>query len=229
MRKNSLKNKIYIYLALLFLLLLVIFSILSVQNVKQTFSFPTTIVIDPGHGGIDKGCCGRISGVEESFVNLEISLLLGDILTERGVNVVYTRTSDVGLYGDTSKGFKARDMKKRAEIVENASPALVLSVHCNSSSRLSASGVVAYSNEENAQSVTLAHNLIKRLTTLDNLNNAGSVKHNNLFMTHKVNAPSVIIECGFLSNANEEQRLLDPFYRLQLANKLALAIFDTLE
>ena len=90
-----------------------------------------TVVIDAGHGGIDGGVSGKVTGTKESDINLAISRCLQKEFEDAGVLVVQTRLSEAGLYGTTAKGYKKRDMKKRAEIINAASPALVISVHQN--------------------------------------------------------------------------------------------------
>ena len=90
-----------------------------------------TIVVDAGHGGIDKGVIGSNTNKPESELNLEISFKLKEVLEEGGFNVVLTRESNAGLYGTTAKGFKKRDMKRRAEIINKANPLLIISIHQN--------------------------------------------------------------------------------------------------
>lgn len=90
-----------------------------------------TIVIDAGHGGIDGGVIGTKSGVKESDLNLKVARELYGLLKENGFNVIMTRTDENGLYGDTSRGFKRRDMLARKEIINRAAPDLVVSIHMN--------------------------------------------------------------------------------------------------
>ena len=85
------------------------------------------IVVDAGHGGVDGGVCGKRTGVKESDLNLSIAFFLQDALTDMGFEVVMTRKTESGLYDAATKGFKRRDMQRRKEIIEGASPDLVLS------------------------------------------------------------------------------------------------------
>ena len=73
-----------------------------------------TIVIDAGHGGIDGGVVGRVSGVKESDINLSISRCLQKEFEQAGFRVVQTRPTEAGLYGTATAGYKKRDMQKRA-------------------------------------------------------------------------------------------------------------------
>ena len=90
-----------------------------------------TVVIDPGHGGRDPGKEG-VNGVLEKDINLAIALYLKECYEREGINVILTRTEDVGLYEEGDNNKKSSDMKKRCEIVENAKPDIVISIHQNS-------------------------------------------------------------------------------------------------
>ena len=115
-----------------------------------------TVVIDAGHGGIDGGVSGKVTGTKESDINLAISRYLQKEFEDAGFLVVQTRLSEAGLYGTTAKGYKKRDMKKRAEIINAASPALVISVHQNFFSLSSRRGAQVFFKKGFAPSVALA-------------------------------------------------------------------------
>ena len=90
-----------------------------------------TIVIDAGHGGIDAGVYGVNTDVKESDINLAIAKELRGCFVNAGFNCVMTRSTQAGLYGSTSKGFKMRDMQKRKEIIEECNADMVISIHQN--------------------------------------------------------------------------------------------------
>ena len=92
-----------------------------------------SVVIDAGHGGIDGGVVGVATKQKESDVNLRISFILKEKLSDAGFLVVMTRTTEGGLYDTTAPGFKRRDMQKRKEICESANPFCVLSVQAKTS------------------------------------------------------------------------------------------------
>ena len=89
------------------------------------------IVLDAGHGGIDGGVTGKETKVKESDLNLAITYQVKSELEALGFEVVLTRKTEAGLYGTAAKGFKKRDMQKRREIIEEADPAMVISLHQN--------------------------------------------------------------------------------------------------
>ena len=90
-----------------------------------------SVVIDAGHGGIDGGVVGVTTKRKESDVNLTIAFLLKEKLADAGFLVVMTRTTEGGLYDTTAPGFKKRDMQRRKEIIQEASPDLLISIHQN--------------------------------------------------------------------------------------------------
>ena len=92
---------------------------------------PMCIVLDAGHGGIDGGVVGRETGIKESDLNLSVTVNLKTILQQAGFDVVLTRKTEAGLYGAATKGFKKRDMQRRKEIIEEAKPIAMISIHQN--------------------------------------------------------------------------------------------------
>ena len=102
-----------------------------------------TIVVDAGHGGIDPGKIG-VNNALEKDINLAIALKLERNLKENGIRVVMTRTDDNGLYKANDSNKKVRDMKNRLEIIEEAKPALAVSIHQNSYPDPSVSGVQVF-------------------------------------------------------------------------------------
>lgn len=180
-----------------------------------------TIVIDAGHGGIDAGVYGVNTGVKESDLNLAIAKELRGRFIDAGFNCVMTRTTQAGLYGSTAKGFKTRDMQKRKEIIENSGADMVISIHQNTYEMAYRRGSHVFYNIGSADSKELAGYIQSFLNGL-----SGGVERNttlagDYYILKCVDAPSVIVECGFLSNAEDEKLLTDADYRAEIA----LAIF----
>lgn len=179
------------------------------------------IVLDAGHGGIDPGVLGSGSGVKESDVNLKIVQKLQSLFVDAGFGVVLTRKNQGGLYGLPTQGYKRRDMEKRREIIQKAQPNLVISVHQNNflADRTRYGGQVFFwEGDEN--SVAFAECIQFRLNSLSGRD--VSALKGDFFMLECTDAPSVLVECGFLSNAREEQLLITDEYQ----NKIAEAIFQ---
>ncbi len=182
------------------------------------------ICIDAGHGGIDNGVYGITSGKAEAEINLEIAKLIKDKLVPLGIEPVLTRENADGLYGDTSKGFKRRDMEKRKEIALQSNSALIVSIHCNYNKNKAAKGINIYYNKSDELSCLFAEMLAVKLSDLSS--KKVRLDAEKMYMTHNIGIPAVIIECGFLSNIEDESKLLDDRYLKRLAEAISLCIFE---
>ena len=177
------------------------------------------IVIDAGHGGADPGVTGVTSGIKESELNLKMALILGELFTSVGYRAVQTRTTD----GSTAEGAfdKSEDMRARKEVIERAKPCLVISLHMNRYEEASRRGVqVFYSTEGSA---ALAESLQKHLNEQMNIPTLGrgfEAIRGEYFIAQCTEAPSVIIECAFLSSPLDEALITDAGYRLRLAGEI---------
>ncbi len=201
---------------------------LKAQTVSVFSKEGMRIVIDAGHGGIDAGVVGTTTGAKESDVNLEIAALLKDALSDNGFEVVLTRKTSGGLYGTTAKGFKKRDMQKRKEIIEEARPDLILSVHQNFYPSKRERGGQVFYGKGLAESQKLALPLQAQLNELyaeEGVKNR-RVKEGEFFMLECYPCPSVIVECGFLSNAADEGILTTVVGRKRLVSALVAGVLD---
>lgn len=187
----------------------------------STDTKPMTVVLDAGHGGIDGGVCGKKTKTPESEINLAIVKILQNCFECGGINCVLTRKTNAGLYGIPTKGFKKRDMNKRKEIIEEAKPVAVISVHQNfftvSSSRR---GGQVFFRADSANGRNLAECIQHRLNLIDKSINEREVLAGDYFMLNCTNYTSVIVECGFLSNPEDERLLLTEEYRTTVAEAI---------
>ena len=174
-----------------------------------------TVVIDAGHGGIDGGVVG-VDGVKESTLNLAYAKELGAVFERSGFNVVYTRKTEGGLYGLPSKGFKQRDMKARKAVIDNARPNLVISVHMNKFSQSYRQGPQVFYQEGKDNGQVLANSLQRVFN--DYTGNHHEAIAGDYYICREIDCPSVIVECGFLSNADECAKLQTQDYREQICN-----------
>lgn len=178
------------------------------------------IVIDAGHGGVDGGVLGTSSGVKESDLNLIYAAELAEKFENAGFIVVMTRTDKSGLYGVATKGFKMRDMLKRKEIIEQAHPAIVVSIHMNKFRSSSRTGAQVFYQSGSDCGALLARNIQTALNAV--LGKNYSSLGGDFFICRCGDCPSVIVECGFLSNKEEETLLQQDDYRSRLID----AIFE---
>ncbi len=186
-----------------------------------------TVVIDPGHGGLDPGSIGRTSKVKEAEINLIISNILASYLKSVGITVVLTRTNENGLYGLYSTNYKKRDMAKRKEIIEEIKPNMVISVHMNSFTNSKLRGAQVFYDKSSEISRELALSIQKFFT--QNLPSSDKgVSVGDYYMLKCTEAPSVIAECGFLSNGEDEKLLLDPAYQDKVANCIFMGVMNFL-
>lgn len=193
-------------------------SLTAVLCVKQFASnnsslIDFTVVIDAGHGGVDGGVVSK-SGVRESSLNLAYAKQLGDTFEQRGFNVTQTRRTEDGLYGLPTKGFKARDMKARKQIIDAARPNLVISVHMNKYPASYRTGPQVFYQSGREDGKLLAES-IQRVFN-DFTGNDHQAIAGDYYVCREVDCPSVIVECGFLSNDAEAELLCTDAYREEL-------------
>lgn len=185
------------------------------------------VLIDPGHGGIDGGAVSS-RGTIEKDINLSISLILRDYLQEEGFTVVLTRSDDVGLYtdGGSVRKKKNEDLNNRCRMISESNCDLFISIHQNKFPESKYYGAqVWYSN--NKESEKIAH-LIQQNMIVD-VDSSNSRKEKPALDQFKIlrcnlSVPSVIVECGFLSNAEEEQKLKNVEYQKKIAKSLTKSI-----
>ncbi len=185
-----------------------------------------TVVIDPGHGGIDGGVVGTNTRKKESDINLGISLSLRHFLREAGYNVVMTRTSDVDLAGG-AKPFKKSDMLARKKIIDDSSPDFVLSVHQNSYPRKDISGAQVFyapGSEEGKENADKVQSVLNGALDSDR-----TAKSGDYYILQCSPVPSLLVECGFLSNPTEEALLVTADYQQKVAYALCSSIRILLE
>ena len=200
--------------------LLCLTSLKSGNTVSAKFN-KTVVVLDAGHGGVDGGVAGKVTGVKESELNLLIVKKLEKYLIDAGFEVVLTRSTDAGLYGLATSNLKKKDMKKRKEIIEKSQPALVVSVHLNEYSLPSRSGAQVFYSEENEESKILAQSIQQEFNSLEEGSRDFSALKGDYYIVNCTRYPSVIAECGFLSNEREERLLITSEYQ----GKIAYSIF----
>ena len=184
---------------------------------EASVSYAPVIVLDAGHGGIDAGVRGKKSGIKESDINLAITYELKSCFESAGFCVVLTRKSQAGLYGLPTKGFKLRDMQKRRDIIQECGADMVISVHQNFYSDTSRRGAQVFFNKESQSGKQLAVCIQQSLNSMEGAAEKNSPLIGDYYMLECTDSPSVIVECGFLSNESDEALLSDEEYRTQIA------------
>ena len=191
---------------------------------NQPLGGRTTVVIDAGHGGIDGGAVS-CSGISESSINLEIALRLENLFHFLGYQTVMIRTTDrsVATEGDTISQIKRSDLKERVRIVRQTENAFLISIHQNMFQESRYSGAqVFYAATQNSRDVAalLQETLCK---TLNPGSNRKIKQASGIYLLEHVSCGAVLVECGFLSNPQEEEKLRSASYQKQLCCVIAAA------
>lgn len=185
------------------------------------------VVIDAGHGGNDPGKVG-INDALEKDINLQIAHLLKKFLEADDIEVVMTREGDNGLYDENASNKKVQDMKRRMEVIESAHPALIISIHQNSYHEEYVKGAQVFYYSTGEKSRQLAELIQEQLRTLDEENKRQAKGNDSYYLLKKTARPIVIVECGFLSNRTEAEKLITPIYQERLAFQIHMGVMKYL-
>lgn len=184
-----------------------------------------TIVIDAGHGGIDGGVTGVNTGTPEAGLNLDIAKRLKNSFEGAGIGVVLTRATSAGLYGHATEGMKAKDMKARAAIIASVKPDLVISIHQNAFPLHGERGAHVFFRKDSQPSreyaLRIQQQLKENLPCSDRVPQAG-----DYYILNCTDVPAVLVECGFLSNPEDEANLLKEEYREKVAHHIFLGVMS---
>lgn len=188
-----------------------------------------TIVIDPGHGGIDGGATS-CTGILESALNLDISLRLKDLFHLLGYETRMIRETDISIYikGQTIAEKKMSDLKERVRITENTPNAIVLSIHQNHFPDSQYRGAQVF-YAKNPESKVLAEKLQKAFVKSVNPGSKRQIKQSKgIYLMDTIRCPGVLIECGFLSNPEEEALLRNKVYQQKLCCVIVSTVVEFL-
>ena len=199
------------------------FSTKSSSTPRATYA----IVIDAGHGGVDGGAVGKTTGVTESELNLKYAFALKKICEDFGFKVILTRCDAEGLYDENASSKKKSEMEKRKKMIEKARPNFVVSIHMNSFSGGGVRGAHVFYGEKSTSGKLLAESVANELAR--NIPYAHkTAKVGDYFILNNVNYPSVLIECGFLSNPEEEKLLQNQEYITNFCYQIFCGIIKSL-
>ena len=222
------KKRIY-FVVIVIIISTVSFYINSdLEDTIQTVSFPVTgktIVLDAGHGYPDSGAENG-TGVSEASINLIITKKVQSLLEQSGCNVILTRSDENGIYDVESKTIrekKVSDIKNRVKIGNESSADVFVSIHLNKIPQSQYYGWQAFFKSNSEKSEQLARNIQEELnSSIQRENKREALKINGKYIIEHVEIPITIVECGFLSNPEEEKLLMQDEYQ----NKLAWGIYN---
>ena len=194
----------------------------GINNVKTK----KTVIIDPGHGGIDVGTVG-IDGSLEKNINLSISLDLYDYLMVSGINTVLTRDGDYEVYRAGEKRTKS-DLYNRMDFINSVPNSILISIHQNHFENEAEWGTQVWFSPNDEISPTLADKIL--LSVKKNIQpenkRENKVSDNSYYILYKAQKPSVMVECGFVSNKNENNKLQDKEYQKDMAYSILAGICE---
>ena len=181
------------------------------------------IVIDSGHGGDDPGKIG-INQAKEKDVNLKIAKKVKKRLKKEGWKVVMTREEDVML-GDAQKGNrKIHDMKARVELINKTMPAMAVSIHQNSYQEAEIHGAQVFYYSHSQDGKRMAETMQRALLMADEENTRQAKGNDTYYLLKRTEVPTIIVECGFLSNPQEAEKLTEDGYQKKLAQAITSGI-----
>ncbi len=208
--------------------LLCLAAITSLYNRYGLPAFSSTrsqkiIVIDVGHGGMDPG---KISadGVEEKNVNLQIALYLKQYLIAQDYTVYLTRETDCGLYDENVSRKKISDLNNRIQFFKEKNAAFVVSIHQNSYPDANQHGAQTFYYTGSNEGKTFAETVQQSLLQFDETNTRQAKSSSTYYLLKHSGVPSIIIECGFLSNPDETMKLTDPNYQKEISYAIGMGI-----
>ncbi len=198
------------------------------EPVKETVSLPVsgkTVILDAGHGVPDEGAQSS-RGTTEAESNLKIALKVQNLLEQSGCTVLLTRSDENAIYDIDSKTLKQKkisDIHNRVKIGNESSADAFVSIHLNKIPQSQYYGWQTFYKEGNANGKKLAVAIQNSLNnSIDKENNRVSKTIDNVYIIKHIEIPTTIVECGFLSNPEEEKQLLDDDYQ----NRLAWGIYS---
>lgn len=231
-------------IGLVFVLLLAIYSINKnhadlepVTNMPESAGETKTyiVVIDAGHGGEDPGAVSDFSGIKEKDINLAIAFKTKQILEQSGYKVVMTRQEDILQYepGTTKIFYKrVQDLLKRKKLIDESGAQAAVSIHLNKFEQSNIKGAQVFYPHDSPESTMLASSIqkaVKEIADPDNTRQAlvkGKKTEKPIILFRDLKIPTVVVECGFLSNAEDEKRLANEAYQDKLALAIAKGIDD---
>lgn len=219
------RQKIELAAAILVLAALVFISrtISKYVDSSQVKNEKMIIVLDAGHGGSDPGKIG-VNDVEEKTVNLEIAGMVQKLLKKEKIEVVMTRKEDTMLTGQDGQLTKVGDMKARVALINETKPVLAVSIHQNSYHQEGVKGaqVFYYSHSEDGKKA--GELMQKALLSLNPDNNRKAKANDTYYLLKRTEPPTIIVECGFLSNWEEAELLKDKEYQESIAEAIVEGI-----
>lgn len=202
-------------------------NITSSVNSKNSKKF---IVIDPGHGGFDSGASSNDNKIQEKDLTLQISKKIKAYLEQENYEVLLTRATDKAMDGATNE---IEDLRGRSTIINTSNAAALVSIHINSSTDSACTGIYNYVTNSTKSSfkennLSLSKNILNSISNFSDWKSLETVPQ-DIYILNNATMPSVLVECGFISNKNDLKKLENPYDIDDLAKSIANGIMDFTE
>ena len=202
----------------------------EVIGVSSVVDSVKTVIIDAGHGGFDGGA-QAYDGTTEKDINLSISQTVCSLLRFNGFNVIMTRDTDMGTEDDDTATIPKRkksDLNNRLQLMKDNTDAIFVSIHLNKFTTSAASGAQVFYTKNYSEARKLANCIQNSIKTLIQPDNTRVIKQgsDSTYLLKNAAVPAIIVECGFLSNSRELEKLKDSDYQSQMAFAVANGIIE---
>lgn len=235
---NALKSQ-YITLPVIFAffvtaVVLSLFGVNKTTFVSSSAAEKPVIILDAGHGGEDGGAVSYDGATNEKDINLAVALKLKDFLTAGGFEVITVREDDISVCDEglnTVKKRKTSDIKNRLKLINENSSAIFISIHQNHFTESKYSGTQIFYGRKNPASEVLASSIqqtFRQLLQPDNMREH-KLSGREIYLLYNAENPSVMVECGFLSNAEECEKLKDNSYQNEVAFTIYAGLMKYIE
>lgn len=222
----------FVCLLLSFIIILLSLFYTEIQHSSSdnliSISYPI-IIVDAGHGGEDGGAVAADNTLEKNL-NLQISIKLNEILSIMGYKTVMIRKTDTDLHtsGGSIRERKISDIRNRFAIMNQGGNCLYVSIHQNNFSDSSVCGAQIFYSPNNEESKILADFIQKSISGQLQKDNDRNIKKSgtDIFLLYNATKPTVLVECGFISNANDLYNIKDSNYQNKMALSIAMGILN---
>lgn len=187
----------------------------------------TEVILDAGHGGSDPGKIG-INGVPEKEINLAIVRKIQKYLEEEGITVALTREEDARLNEWGQEYTKSEDMRARVEMINELKPQIAVSIHQNSYPSEEVKGAQVFYYEGSEVSEKMAGIIQEAMRKVDPSNDRQIKANDTYYMLRHTEVVTLIVECGFLTNWEEADKLTEEAYQEEMAKAIAEGIMECL-
>lgn len=220
-------KKHFVFICVL-LIITCLFSGCEFKEVNKNVKIPATVIIDAGHGGKDAGAIG-IDGSLEKNINLSIAIDLYDFLMISGIESKLIRAGDYEFYKSGEQRVKS-DLYNRLDFINSFTNARLISIHQNHFDIENENGCQIWYSPNDEQSKILADSILTQIkNNLQPENNRENKKSDNsYYLLYKATCPSIMVECGFVSNREENKNLQNEKYQKEMAFSILEGISEVL-